>query len=231
MYKKDWTFIDAWAKKIKAIKTLGGKCEKCSDDNIFHLTFHHINKDDKFMDIGKMRNHRWSLIIKELDKCKLLCRNCHQELHFNETSNKDNIHCDNKNTYLEYSNQKCEKCNYDKCSGSLVLHHIKGRGLKKFRLSSVRKKFIFELRDEIFDELNKCIVLCGNCHTEEHADIDKFNRLKEYIYKKEILLKEKKPKLNRNAIYELYDKGIKQAEISRIFETSRGTICDIIKKR
>lgn len=41
-----------FAKKIKCINILGGKCKNCGDDNIFHLTFHHLfDKEFEISDV------------------------------------------------------------------------------------------------------------------------------------------------------------------------------------
>jgi len=45
------------------------------------LEFHHINKDEKDFAIGSGNTKSWSDIKKELDKCVLLCANCHREVH------------------------------------------------------------------------------------------------------------------------------------------------------
>jgi hypothetical protein len=41
------TKILHWSKKIRAIELLGGKCEMCEDNNIFHLCFHHEDSEEK----------------------------------------------------------------------------------------------------------------------------------------------------------------------------------------
>ena len=48
------------------------------------LDFHH--KGDKEFSIAHMVNSNWSLkkIIEEIDKCVILCANCHRELHVKE---------------------------------------------------------------------------------------------------------------------------------------------------
>ena len=46
-------YLLRWAKKIKAISYLGGKCKKCGDNNIFHLSFHHTGNKDKAIAEGK----------------------------------------------------------------------------------------------------------------------------------------------------------------------------------
>lgn len=73
------------AVKLKAIDYKGGKCQneicgysKCPDA----MEFHHLNPDEKDFSIsysGKTRS--WDKVKCELDKCILLCSNCHREIH------------------------------------------------------------------------------------------------------------------------------------------------------
>ena len=84
---------------ILAIQLLGGKCEFCGEDRFFRLTFHHIS--DKIENINM--NWRWEKIRDEIMKCKLLCRNCHQELHSTE---ENTIYKISKGIFLEYNSLK-----------------------------------------------------------------------------------------------------------------------------
>lgn len=71
-------------KKIKILGVLykGGKCEKCGYNKFFEcLEFHHIDISKKDFTISQKVNHRWITVKKEIDKCALLCSNCHRELH------------------------------------------------------------------------------------------------------------------------------------------------------
>lgn len=70
-------------KKKQAIKYKGGKCNRCGYNKCdAALHFHHLNSEEKDQHCNLMRS--WSLdkIKSELDKCELLCANCHAEEHW-----------------------------------------------------------------------------------------------------------------------------------------------------
>ena len=61
----------------------GGKCEKCGYNKCERaLTFHHRDPDKKLF--GLCLNNLWyksmDILLAELEKCDLLCSNCHSEL-------------------------------------------------------------------------------------------------------------------------------------------------------
>lgn len=69
--------------KRKAIEYKGGKCEKCGYCKCSAaLEFHHKNPEEKEFAIGKTRSQSRKRIQPELDKCMLLCSNCHKEIHY-----------------------------------------------------------------------------------------------------------------------------------------------------
>ena len=65
--------------KTKAVEYKGGKCERCGyNEHLAALQFHHCDSKDKDFAIGNIKNSvSWDTIKKELDKCELLCANCH----------------------------------------------------------------------------------------------------------------------------------------------------------
>jgi len=68
--------------KKKAVKYLGGQCSECGYCKSLHaMDFHHKVPEEKDFAISAYSNLCWSRIVKELDKCILLCANCHRELH------------------------------------------------------------------------------------------------------------------------------------------------------
>lgn len=65
-----------------AIEYLGGKCIYCGYDEFdCSLDLHHINPEEKDTNFATKRGWSRERLIKELDKCVLLCRNCHQAFH------------------------------------------------------------------------------------------------------------------------------------------------------
>ena len=79
--------IDRWrTRKIYYISLLGGKCCECgielNDNNYSIFDFHHINPKEKEFTWNKLRLLSDDKIMKELQKCKLLCSNCHRLEHY-----------------------------------------------------------------------------------------------------------------------------------------------------
>ncbi len=69
--------------KQKCVDYKGGSCIKCTYDKcLAALEFHHRDPNEKDFSISKVLNHQWNeWITQELDKCDLLCSNCHREIH------------------------------------------------------------------------------------------------------------------------------------------------------
>ena len=69
--------------KQTAIRYKGGACTNCGyKRSIAALIFHHIDPSTKDFSIARKYNLSWKRIKTELDKCELLCANCHAEVHF-----------------------------------------------------------------------------------------------------------------------------------------------------
>ena len=58
------------------------QCIKCGETRSYVLDFHHKNETEKSFTIGAMKRGNKDIIQKELDKCVVLCANCHRELHY-----------------------------------------------------------------------------------------------------------------------------------------------------
>ena len=89
-------------------------------------------------------------------KCKSLCKLCHNR-------NVQERGLENKRKAIEYKGGKCQICGYKKSVSALEFHH-KNASEKDHNFKHYRYwKF-----DRIKIELDKCILLCANCHREQH---------------------------------------------------------------
>lgn len=66
--------------KLRAVEYKGGECQHCGyKKSVAALEFHH--KDPTEKDPQWRMGWSWERLQKEIDKCILLCANCHREEH------------------------------------------------------------------------------------------------------------------------------------------------------
>lgn len=78
-----------------------------------------------------------------------------------------------KKQLIEYKGGKCEKCGYNTCQTALHFHHTNPEE-KDFSISDKLQHGYFKM-EELFKEVDKCQLLCANCHAEEHERLDLLN--------------------------------------------------------
>ena len=81
--RKIYTKERYWETKRKAVNYLGGECMRChlKTKYVEVYDFHHRNPENKDFSISK-NNLGFNSIRSELDKCDLLCANCHRITHY-----------------------------------------------------------------------------------------------------------------------------------------------------
>jgi len=71
--------------KIKMVQYKGGKCNDCNielnDNNYCIFDFHHLIPSEKDPNFNKIKFQKWETIKNEIDKCDVLCSNCHRLKH------------------------------------------------------------------------------------------------------------------------------------------------------
>ena len=70
-----------------------------------------------------------------------------------------------KKALVEYKGGKCQCCGYSKCIEALEFHHL-DPNIKSFTISGKSKSF-----NSLKSEVDKCILVCSNCHKEIHAGL------------------------------------------------------------
>jgi len=97
-YKSEWDCRDSCCKKCrsifttkkrqelkeKAVKYKGGKCFDCNLETSHHCVydFHHLDPSKKDFSFSSSYSKSLKHWVPELDKCILLCANCHRIRHY-----------------------------------------------------------------------------------------------------------------------------------------------------
>lgn len=72
-----------------------------------------------------------------------------------------------KHQLITYKGGKCQICGYNKCEGALHFHHRDPKQ-KEFTLSQVNLNNTNFSMENMYKEIDKCDLLCANCHFEQH---------------------------------------------------------------
>jgi len=67
---------------LQDYKTQRG-CEVCGEVHPAVLDFHHRDPSQKEFSLANMVGRTWESMLAEVDKCSVLCANCHRKLHWN----------------------------------------------------------------------------------------------------------------------------------------------------
>lgn len=69
--------------KLMCVKYKGGSCIDCGyEGHPAVFDFHHVEPEHKDFNLAKVKSCKWSDVVQqELDKCVLLCANCHRLRH------------------------------------------------------------------------------------------------------------------------------------------------------
>lgn len=131
--------------KEECLRRKGGKCEKCGYDKCNRaLSFHHINPKEKEFNLARIYNKSYEVIFKELDKCILVCMNCHAELH---------AEIDRSNTtyrYEKYLQQQADKFQVYEIKKQEEIREIEARNLIRIEEYNERGPSEEYLRDNVW---------------------------------------------------------------------------------
>jgi 5-methylcytosine-specific restriction endonuclease McrA len=75
-----WTAKEhRFRRREQAIQYLGGKCIDCGNLDHRVFEFHHAEeRRNNGATVGSLFQGSWGRLKEELDKCELLCANCHK---------------------------------------------------------------------------------------------------------------------------------------------------------
>lgn len=159
IYDKGQTTIRYWLKKYN-LKT---KYKSFKDG---YSSGKKVNKDNQHCSNCKVKlNSENSYYRKSKDIFSSLCKSCHVNLTLIRRKKF-------KQFCIDYKGGSCVKCGYCKLITALEFHHL-NPSEKEIEPS----KMMGKSQNFIKNELDKCILMCSNCHREEHYKQDKKKNL------------------------------------------------------
>ena len=156
-------------KWIYSIKLESKGCSHCNEDDPACLDFHHRENDNRLMPVNKMVPHGFGKdrIRMEIAKCDLICANCHRKLHaqpFSTNTRKYRVKLRRWVQSVKADSNGCVNC-AEADPDCLDFHHLNERE----KIDSVSQLISYEpSKEELLIEMNKCQIICANCHRKEH---------------------------------------------------------------
>ncbi|WP_255198338.1 homing endonuclease associated repeat-containing protein [Halorarius litoreus] len=179
------TDLRAWLHEQKT----AAACERCGESSPDCLEFHHPPGVDKRMDVGTMVSHGHSRasIREEIAKCDVLCSNCHRRTHqaVDDAVTDTRIRADVRaghalpaaSSYTKARYLRAWTTAYKRAVGCNRCGVTDARCLEfHHRDASTKVAGVGEMIsdsypvDAVLTEVEKCDVLCANCHREEHYE-------------------------------------------------------------
>lgn len=188
-------------------------CALCNERTPCSLDFHHVDINTKINTVARLRGKGSSMtaVWQEIEKCILLCANCHRKHHqssFQPTKNRRKIaaevgeskKCGSCLKILDVSlfygkSAICKKCQIEKqeikrkkllqelnifksslgcyycsedCCDCLDFHHWDISSKEYAVASLVSRNSSY---DVLWNEIQKCVVVCANCHRKIHNEL------------------------------------------------------------
>lgn len=135
---------------------------KCGESHIRCLDFHHLRNKDTMISLMVNGGVKEEILRNEISKCLVVCSNCHRKIHYSKPPVSRL-----KKFKLAYSIKTQKGCSYcgEKHYSCLDFHHVKGTKIDTIGQMTRNKKYSFE---DLQTEIEKCVVVCSNCHRKIH---------------------------------------------------------------
>jgi hypothetical protein len=161
--------------KSHVVELHGNKCIICGYSK-YHggLHFHHKDPAQKNFGLATRRYSSLKKYKEEAEKCILVCGNCHAEIHSHDKMKKQRKdlvarrkkRAEKKRKLINYLGGACIFCGYKKVLAALEFHHIDPSQKKYSIANKINCSF-----ETLLPEVEKCVVVCTNCHAELEAGI------------------------------------------------------------
>lgn len=142
----------------------------CFDCNLsydsFIMEFDHRDPKDKLFAISARKIINQDILLKEIEKCDIVCANCHRKRTFNNLPKLNPLgdrHVINRISKKDFINKfkdtPCADCNIKYLPYQMDFDHL-NPNIKLFSIANgIGKSY-----DSIKTEIDKCELVCANCH-------------------------------------------------------------------
>ena len=158
--------------KARLVEARGGRCVDCGyAGTSMALEFHHRDPLTKRFAIASF-NGPWAELLTESENCDLICSNCHRVRHASDdirTKGGEVVEYRrrSKARAVAHMGGRCFGCGRNGLSAIFDFHHLDAAD-KKF---GIGQDGIPRSWNRVVAELEKCVMLCANCHREVHAGV------------------------------------------------------------
>lgn len=144
-------------------------CSKCNDigNPAVCYEFNHIT-GDKYKPVGRLSKNSMKRILNEIEKCELICRNCHMDYTYKNSDKRDRtslntLRAKKRLIVDEVKNKPCTDCGRKFGFWQMEMDHIDG-SIKRYTIRDLVSSNC-SIRT-LLDELNKTEPVCGVCHAK-----------------------------------------------------------------
>lgn len=171
---KTYRYLKKRRRQLKAqlVAKRGGRCSACGYSGpAAAFDFHHREPTSKRFAIGTF-NGAWKALLAEAEKCDMLCANCHRLHHLaQDVNSKGGAVVDSRRRLkvraVDRMGGRCLGCERTGPPALFDFHHTDAKD-KGF---GIGQDGIPRSWERVIAELEKCVMLCANCHREVHAGV------------------------------------------------------------
>lgn len=155
--------LKAWVRLYKEQNKL---CFDCKRTDLPACCYEFDHFRDKIKPVSKLVNNSLKKVKEEIEKCVIVCRNCHKERTYRKyqqfeprkTSNK--LIIAKRSLINKLKSNPCSSCNESYPYWVMELDHVRGNKNCDIKVMMYRNYSISKL----LEELMKVEVVCSNCH-------------------------------------------------------------------